>query len=142
MIGAPNTRGQKCWLGIAQWTPETSVSEEIADIFRNYDIDELVSIIQFPHHPLVADYTGNFYASAFRRRRHYVFGLSGRPADRPKPEIPSFDLYMGPLVHPTNHNRFTACEETSLDHDQTGPKTSPEPHRRIADPHRRITITF
>ena len=28
---------------------------------------------------------------------------------RPKPEIPSFDLYMGPLVHPTNRNRFTAC---------------------------------
>ena len=50
-----------------------------------------------------------FYASAFRRRRHYVFGLSVRPSVRPKPEIPSFDLYMGPLVHPTNRNRFTAC---------------------------------
>ena len=51
----------------------------------------------------------NIYASAFRRRRHYVFGLSVRPSVRPKPEIPSFDLYMGPLVHPTNCNRFTAC---------------------------------
>ena len=49
------------------------------------------------------------YASAFRRRRHYVFGLSVRPSVRPKPEIPSFDLYMGPLVHPTNRNRLTAC---------------------------------
>ena len=57
------------------------------------------------------------YASAFRRRRHYVFGLSVRPSVRlsvrpsvrPKPEIPSFDLYMGPLVHPTNRYRFTAC---------------------------------
>ena len=39
MIGAPNTRGQKCWVGIVQWTPETSVSEEIADILRNYNID-------------------------------------------------------------------------------------------------------
>ena len=38
MIGAPNTQGQKCWVGIVQWTPETSVSEEIADIFRNYNI--------------------------------------------------------------------------------------------------------
>ena len=28
---------------------------------------------------------------------------------RPKPEIPSFDLYMGPLVHTTNHDRSTAC---------------------------------
>ena len=46
-----------------------------------------------------------YYASAFRRRRHYVFGLSVLP----KPDIPSFDLYMGPLVHPTNRNRFTAC---------------------------------
>ena len=33
---------------------------------------------------------------------------SVRPSVRPKPEIPSFDLYMGPLVHLTNHNRFTA----------------------------------
>ena len=33
-------------------------------------------------------------------------------------------------------------EETSLDHDQTGPKTSPEPHRRITEPHRRITINI
>ena len=50
-----------------------------------------------------------FYASAFKRQRHYVFGLSVRPSVRPKPEIPSFDLYMGPLVHPTNRYRFTAC---------------------------------
>ena len=35
--------------------------------------------------------------------------FSGCPSVRPKPEIPSFDLYMGPLVHPTNRNRFMAC---------------------------------
>ena len=35
--------------------------------------------------------------------------FSGYPSVRPKPKIPSFDLYMGPLVHPTNRNRFTAC---------------------------------
>ena len=56
----------------------------------------------------------HFYASAFRRRRHYVFGLSVRPSVRPKPEIPSFDLYMDLLVHPTNHNRFTACPSVHL----------------------------
>ena len=39
MIGAPNIRGQKYWVGIVQWAPETSVLEEIADIFRNYNID-------------------------------------------------------------------------------------------------------
>ena len=39
MIGAPNTQGQKYWVGIVQWAPETSVLEEIADIFRNYNID-------------------------------------------------------------------------------------------------------
>ena len=49
------------------------------------------------------------YGSAFRCRRHYVFGLSVCPSVRPKPEIPSFDLYMGPLVHSTNRDRFTAC---------------------------------
>ena len=35
--------------------------------------------------------------------------FSGCPSVRPKPEIPSFDLYMDPLVHPTNRYRFTAC---------------------------------
>ena len=30
MIGAPNTQGQKYWVGIVQWAPETLVSEEIA----------------------------------------------------------------------------------------------------------------
>ena len=35
--------------------------------------------------------------------------FSGCPSVRPKPEIPSFDRYMGPLVHPTNRNHFTAC---------------------------------
>ena len=39
MIGAPNTQGQKYWVGIVQWAPETLVSEEIEDIFRNDNID-------------------------------------------------------------------------------------------------------
>ena len=34
---------------------------------------------------------------------------SVRPSVRLKPGIPSFDLYMGPLVHLTNRDRFTAC---------------------------------
>ena len=42
MIGAPNTRGQKYWVGIVQWAPETSVLEEIADIFINYNIDSSI----------------------------------------------------------------------------------------------------
>ena len=37
MIGAPNTWGQKYWVGIVQWAPESSVSEEIVDIFRYYN---------------------------------------------------------------------------------------------------------
>ena len=40
--------------------------------------------------------------------------FSGCPSVRPKPEIPSFDLYMGPLVHPTNRDRFTACASVRL----------------------------
>ena len=35
--------------------------------------------------------------------------FSGCPSVRPKPEIPSFHLYMGPLVHPTNSDGFAAC---------------------------------
>ena len=34
---------------------------------------------------------------------------SVRPSVRSKPEIASFHLYMGPLVNPTNRDRFTAC---------------------------------
>ena len=48
------------------------------------------------------------YASAFRRQRH-VFRLSIRLPLRPKPEIPSFHLYMGLLVHPANCDRFVVC---------------------------------
>ena len=43
MIRAPNTRDQKYWVGIVQWAAETSVSEEIADILTNYNID--ISIV-------------------------------------------------------------------------------------------------
>ena len=39
MIGARNTRSQKYLVGVIQATPCTPVSEEIADIFRNYNID-------------------------------------------------------------------------------------------------------
>ena len=40
--------------------------------------------------------------------------LSVRPSVCPKPEIPSFDLYMGPLVQPTNRDHFTACPSLRL----------------------------
>ena len=58
------------------------------------------------------------YASAFRGQRHYVFGLSVhpsvRPSIRPKPEITSFYLYMGPFVHLTNRDHFVACPSERL----------------------------
>ena len=54
------------------------------------------------------------HAPAFRRRRHNIFGLSGRPSVRPKPDIPSFHLNMGPLVHPTKRDRFAACPSVRL----------------------------
>ena len=54
------------------------------------------------------------YASAFSRRRHYVFELSVRPSVSPKPEITSSQLYMGPLIHPTNGDRFAACPSVRL----------------------------
>ena len=40
--------------------------------------------------------------------------FSGCPSVRSKPEIPSFDLYIGPLVHPTNRDSFTACPSVRL----------------------------
>ena len=39
---------------------------------------------------------------------------SVRPSVCPKPEIPSFHLYMGLLVHPTNRDRFAACPSVRL----------------------------
>ena len=56
-------------------------------------------------------------AYTFRENREFVMPprlsaggikFSSFPSVRPKPEIPSFELYMGPLVHPTNRDRFTA----------------------------------
>ena len=47
MIGALSTRGQKCWVGNVQRMPQTSVSEEIADIFRNYNIDYSIRVCFF-----------------------------------------------------------------------------------------------
>ena len=44
-----------------------------------------------------------WYASALRHRSVV------RPSVCPKPEMPSFHLYMGPLVYPTNRDRFAAC---------------------------------
>ena len=64
---------------------------------------------QYDHHFGKPHFHLHFYASAFRRRRHYVFGLSFCRSVCPKPEIPSFDMYMGPLVHPTNRDCFRAC---------------------------------
>ena len=55
-------------------------------------------------------------------------------------QCPSVRLSVCPSVRPSGQDEMS--EETSLDHDQTGPKTSPEPHRKIADPHRRITINI
>ena len=42
MVGAPNTQSQKYLVSVIQATPGTPVSEEIADIFRNYYIDGIV----------------------------------------------------------------------------------------------------
>ena len=39
---------------------------------------------------------------------------SVRPSVRPKPKIPSLPLFMGPLVHPTNRDRFAACPSVRL----------------------------
>ena len=40
--------------------------------------------------------------------------FSGCPSVSPKPEITSFHLYMGSLVHPTNHERFAACPSVRM----------------------------
>ena len=39
MIGAPNSLNLNCKVCVMKEAPDSSVSEEIADIFRNYDIN-------------------------------------------------------------------------------------------------------
>ena len=39
MIGALNTQGHKCVASVMKGAANTLVSEEIFDIFHNYDID-------------------------------------------------------------------------------------------------------
>ena len=39
MIGAPNSLNLNCKVRVMKEAPDSSVSEEIADIFRNYNID-------------------------------------------------------------------------------------------------------
>ena len=69
MIGAPNTRGQKYWVGIVQWAPETSVSEERADIFRNYNMDSYTSNFK------TCDLTGPFQRDFAQYETTEVVGL-------------------------------------------------------------------
>ena len=40
MIGAPNSLNLNCKVRVMKEVPGPSVSEEIADIFRNYNIDD------------------------------------------------------------------------------------------------------
>ena len=49
MIGAPNSLNLNCKVRVMKEVPGSSVSEEIADIFRNYDIDaiEVLKMDQF-----------------------------------------------------------------------------------------------
>ena len=51
-------------------------------------------------------WNANFYAPAFRRRRHNVFGLSTHTSVRSMTEIRSFYPYMRWFVHPTSRDRF------------------------------------
>ena len=53
--------------------------------------------------------TVNYYVSVIIMPEALCFRLSVRPSVRPKPEIYSFHLYMGPFVHPTNLDRYAAC---------------------------------
>ena len=42
MIGAPNSLNLNCKVCVMKEAPGPSVSEEIADIFRNYNIDSSI----------------------------------------------------------------------------------------------------
>ena len=42
MIGAPNSLNLNCKVRVMKEAPGPSVSEEIADIFTNYNIDKVI----------------------------------------------------------------------------------------------------
>ena len=43
MIGAPNSLNLNCKVRVMKEAPDSSVSEEIADIFRNYNTDSVLT---------------------------------------------------------------------------------------------------
>ena len=48
MIGAPNSLNLNCKVRVMKEAPGPSVSEEIADIFTNYNIDKVWDDITYP----------------------------------------------------------------------------------------------
>ena len=53
MIGAPNSLNLNCKVRVMKEAPGPSVSEEIADIFTNYDIDEIWLYESDPNAPSI-----------------------------------------------------------------------------------------
>ena len=62
MIGAPNSLNLNCKVRVMKEAPGPSVSEEIADIFRNYNIDIVKTSSYFCHAMFfIAAYGGVIY---------------------------------------------------------------------------------
>ena len=64
MIGVPNSPNLNCKVRVMKEAPGPSVSEEIADIFRNYNIDDI--IMQININMGVSD-------ASFDENRHQLF---------------------------------------------------------------------
>ena len=64
MIGAPNSLNLNCKVRVMKEAPGPSVSEEIADIFTNYNIDtHIYDICEFGVNPRCDTATEYMYAS-------------------------------------------------------------------------------
>ena len=73
----------------------------------------------------------DYYASAFRRWRHYVFGLPVRPSFRLSVQSLKYPLLTCTWVRWSTRPTITVLRHVR-----------PEPHRRITELHRRITINI
>ena len=71
MIGAPNTRGQKYWVGIVQWAPETLVSEAVSEAYPTTELAACGGRVIYPKHQIV------YLAHVTRCRRCSEMRLSG-----------------------------------------------------------------
>ena len=100
MIGAPNSLNLNCKVRVMKEAPGPSVSEEIADIFRNYDIDMKLNIVYWYWYAHQHDYQYTIYPNLDRHIKKIYFS-SFRNFIFSKPIVYNLEENFGNILKPT-----------------------------------------